>query len=253
MNTEIHISPNAESLAEFARQWLVDLIQKHCQTHAGPFTCALAGGSTPKRLYQLLSELPDGTIDWRRVVLLWGDERNYPKDHVDSNFRMVKENLLDHIDIPSQNILAVPNPGALPEVAAQQYEALLRRELQPAANGFPVVDCILLGMGEDVHTASLFPNTMALREESRWTVANHVPQLNTWRVTLTPPLINSASHVAFLLSGKEKRNALQTLWHGPTDPLLYPAQLIQPDTGQLWFLVDQAAVNQVKLPNSSAR
>jgi 6-phosphogluconolactonase len=249
MNTEIHISPTAESLAEFARQWLVDLIQEHGQTHDTPFTCALAGGSTPKRLYQLLSELPAGTIDWQRVVLLWGDERNFPKDHADSNFRMVKENLLDHIDIPGPNVLAVPNPGALPEVAAQQYEALLRRELKPAANGFPVINCILLGIGEDVHTASLFPHTTALREECRWTVANHVPQLNTWRVTLTPPLINSARHVAFLLSGKEKKNALQTLWHGPADPQLYPAQLVQPETGKLWFLVDQAAVNQVKLPD----
>ncbi len=249
MKPKIHITPTAQSLAEFACDWLVNLIEEHCRTHSAPFTLALSGGSTPKRLYQLLAELPVATIDWKRIVLVWGDERNFPKEHADSNFRMVKENLLDHIDIPPENILAVPNPGALPEVAAQQYEALLRKELSPGANGFPVIDCVLLGMGEDVHTASLFPQTMALRESSRWTVANHVPQHNTWRVTLTAPCINSARHVAFLLSGQGKESALQTLWYGPFDPQLYPAQLIQPTDGQLWFLADRAAVGKVELTN----
>ncbi len=248
MKPEIHISPNGEALAEFARQWLVNLIAKHSQAHSTPFVLALAGGSTPKRLYQLLAELPRDTIDWRQVVLVWGDERNFPKDHVDSNYRMVKESLLDKIDIPLKNILSVPNPGALPEVAAQQYEALLRRELKPSDNGFPNIDCVLLGIGDDVHTASLFPHTMALRERERWSMANHVPQLNTWRMTLTAPLINAARNVAFLISGKAKQAALQTLWHGPNDPQLYPAQLIQPTDGRLWFLVDKAAVGNTVLP-----
>lgn len=247
MNREVHISPDAESLAEFARQWLVELIHQHLQTHSTPFTLALSGGSTPKRLYQLLAELPAGAIDWRRIVLLWGDERNFPKDHADSNFRMIKEKLLDHIEIPAEHVLAVPNPGALPEVAAQQYEALLRRQLQPQANGFPAIDCVLLGIGDDGHTASLFPHTLALRETERWTVANHVPQLNTWRVTLTAPLINAARHVAFLVAGKSKQPALQAVWEGPADPQTIPSQMIQPEPGQLWFLLDQAAVGNLKL------
>ena len=249
MKPRIHITSNAQSLADSVCEWLVQLIHSHCSAHTSPFLLALAGGSTPKRLYQLLAQLPTGAIQWERVILVWGDERNFPKDHAESNFRMVKESLLEQIDIPQQNILAVPNPGALPEVAAQQYEALLRKELTPAENGFPAIDCVLLGIGEDVHTASLFPKTLALRESARWTVANHVPQLNTWRVTLTTPCINSARNVAFLLSGKEKKSALQTLWHGPFDPWLYPAQLIQPTDGQLHFFADQAAIGNVKLPS----
>ncbi len=249
MKPEIHITPTAQSLAESVREWLVQLINSHCGAHTSPFTLALAGGSTPKRLYQLLADLPTGVIAWERVVLVWGDERNFPKDHAESNFRLVKESLLEHIDIPQQNILAVPNPGALPEVAAQQYEALLRKELPSGKNGFPEMNCVLLGIGEDVHTASLFPRTMALRESSRWTVANHVPQLNTWRVTLTASCINAAHNVAFLLSGKAKKSALQTVWHGPFDAQVYPAQLIKPTNGQLWFFADQAAVGNLKLPS----
>lgn len=249
MKHEIQICANGEALAEFTRQWLLDLIDHHRQHASGPFRLGLSGGSTPKRLYQLLAHLPAGRIDWRQVILVWGDERNFPKDHAESNYRMVKESLLDHIDIPPENVLAVPNPGALPEVAAQQYEALLRRELPAAENGFPQLDCVLLGVGEDVHTASLFPRTMALRETERWTVANHVPQLNTWRVTLTAPLLNAARHVAFLLSGPSKQAPLQCLWYGPHDPQQFPAQLIQPQSGQLWFLVDRAAVENLKLPH----
>lgn len=249
MKQQIHISADGESLAEFARQWLLELIDLHTRSRSDRFTLALAGGSTPKLLYRLLAELPAGRINWENIVLVWGDERNFPKDHTESNYRMVKENLLDHIKIPRENILAVPNPGALPEVAAQQYEALLRNQLPSTDSGFPILDCILLGIGDDVHTASLFPQTVALRETSRWTVANHVPQLNTWRVTLTAPFINAARHVAFLLSGAAKQAALQTVWHGPVDPQQYPAQLIQPTQGELWFLADQAAVESVKLPH----
>lgn len=249
MKQMIHIEPDAESLAAYARDWLVGLINaRHADAGTAKFTLALSGGSTPKQLYQLLAQLPTGSVDWHRVLLVWGDERNVPADHADSNFRMVKENLLDHIDIPEENVLAVPDPGGEPRVVAERYEELLRSRLEPTSSGFPELNCVLLGMGEDVHTASLFPNTAALREATRWFVENHLPQLNTWRLTLTAPVINQATDVAFLLSGSGKRQALQKLWHAPYQPELYPSQLIRPTEGRLSFWVDKAAVEQVTLP-----
>lgn len=255
MKQTIHIEADAESLATFTRDWLVELMAaRHAALPTAKFSLALSGGSTPKRLYQLLAQLPAGSVDWQRVLLIWGDERHVPADHADSNYRMVNENLIEHIDIPSENVLAVPDPGGEPREVAERYEKLLRSRLETSSlevswGGFPVLDCVLLGMGEDVHTASLFPNTAALRESVRWVVENHVSQLNTWRFTLTAPLINQATDVAFLLSGSGKQQALEKLWHAPYQPELYPSQLIRPKTGRLSFFVDRAAVEQVTLPH----
>lgn len=253
MKSELHVSPDSESLACFARDWLVQSIQNTLASQSATFTLALSGGSTPRRLYQLLAELPEKTIDWKRVWLLWGDERNVAPEHADSNYRMVKENLLDHVAIPADNILSIPDPGGEPELAAEQYETLLRERLPSSPSGWPQVNCVLLGLGDDVHTASLFPQTTALAETSRWAVANHVPQLGCWRITLTAPLINAAGQVAFLLSGHSKQAALEKLWHAPRNPTLYPAQLIHPSNGQLWFLADEAAVASLALPQSVSR
>ncbi len=255
MQQFLHQEPDAESLAAFARDWLVERIaERHAASPTAQFRLALSGGSTPKRLYQLLAELPAGKVDWHRVLLIWGDERTVPADHSDSNYRMVRESLLEHIDIPSQNVLAVPEPGGDPQQAAEKYEALLREQLQPTnAAGFPTLDCVLLGMGEDVHTASLFPGTQAVQETTRWVVANHVPQLNTWRITLTAPLINSAARVAFLLSGSGKQAALEKLWHAEYQPEEYPSQLIRPSAGELWFLADKAALGQVSTPDAALK
>ncbi len=248
MQSEFHISPNAEALAAYARDWLVALITRHhANSTADRFTLALSGGSTPKRLYQLLAQLPPGTIDWSRVVLLWGDERNVPADHADSNYRMVRESLLQHIDIPASNVLSVPHSGSDARLAADAYQALLQHELH-WENGFPTLDCVLLGIGDDVHTASLFPGTAALHETERAIVANHVPQLDCWRITFTAPLINRARHVAFLLSGSGKQPALDQLWHADYQPEQYPSQLIRPSAGQLWFLADRAAIGDIALP-----
>ncbi len=255
MQQFLHVEPDAEALAVFARDWLVERIaERHAASPTALFRLALSGGSTPKRLYQLLAELPAGQIDWQRVLLIWGDERTVPADHSDSNYRMVRESLLDRIDIPSENVLAVPESGGDPQLAAEKYEALLREHLQPTnAAGFPTLDCVLLGMGEDVHTASLFPGTRALQENTRWVVENHVPQLDTWRITLTAPMINSAARVAFLLSGSGKQAALEKLWHADHQPEEYPSQLIRPTAGELWFLADKAALGQVSTPDEALK
>jgi 6-phosphogluconolactonase len=252
MITQLHLCQDAEALAQHARDWLVQLVLKHCAASQVPFSIALSGGSTPKHLYQLLAELPNGRLDWTRVLLLWGDERNVPIDDAASNFRMVSESLLDRIQIPQANVLGVPSPGGSPQAAAEDYERLLRTRLPLGEQAVPAIDCVLLGLGDDVHTASLFPGTAAVTEASRLVVANAVPQLDCWRMTMTAPLINAARSVAFLISGASKQQALAKLWHADLDPMQYPAQLIQPAGGQLCYFVDQAALGDTPPPATVA-
>ncbi|MEM7479348.1 MAG: 6-phosphogluconolactonase [Planctomycetota bacterium] len=220
------------------------------QSSSRPFVLALAGGSTPKRLYQLLAELPEGTINWSKVVLLWGDERNVPSDSEQSNFRMVRENLLDHVEIPADNILAVPDPGGEAKTAAAEYDALLRAKIVDEY-GSVNLDCALLGMGDDVHTASLFPGTTALAETEKLVVENWVEKLDCWRITLTAPTLNAASSVLFLIAGNAKQQALHLLWHGERDAQRYPSQLIQPASGELRFMLDEAAVGENRPPDGA--
>ncbi len=251
MSDQVHVCQDAESVALHACHWLVDQIgRQRLESPNSKFTLALAGGSTPKRLYQLLGELPAGTINWSQVVLVWGDERNVPLDHADSNYRLVKEALIDRIDIPGENILAVPDPGGDAEKAATRYEEQLRESLPTRGRKFPRLDCVLLGLGDDVHTASLFPHTSALAEKSRWVVANPVPKLKTSRITLTAPMLNAAKQVAFLMCGEGKSEALSLLWHAPNDTSLYPAKLIRPNNGSLAFILDKAAMGNIPLPGS---
>jgi 6-phosphogluconolactonase len=243
------LSNDSDQLAAQAHCWLVETIQQHQSTTESPFTLALAGGSTPKALYKLLAKHSvESKIDWTRVVLLWGDERNVPVEHADSNYRMVLESLICSVPIPPENILAISNPGGDAGDAAADYEKTLKCRLPTNEDGLGVIDCVLLGMGDDVHTASLFPQTSALHESKRWVVANHVPKLNTWRITLTAPLINAAKRIAFLIAGTAKTTALRTLWHGPHDPILYPSQMIQPQAGELTFFVDRPALGEVLPP-----
>ncbi len=249
MAKHVHICRDPEALASHARDWLVENIDRHSRESDTPFSIALSGGSTPKRLYQLLGELPSGRIPWSNVLLLWGDERNVPPDHHDSNFRMVRESLLDQIEIPAENVLAVPQPGGSAAEAAQQYEQVLRSRVPKSASGLLQVNAVLLGIGDDVHTASLFPGTAALQENQRWVVENWVEKFDTWRITLTAAALNAAKDVVFLISGEGKRDALSTLWHGPVDPVMYPAQLIQPHSGNLWFMLDRSAVGDTAMPD----
>ncbi len=252
MREVVHVCQDAESLALHVRHWLVDQIDRHFANPETnwPFSIALAGGSTPKRLYELISELPAGAIDWSRVLLLWGDERNVAQDHPESNYRMVKEALLDRIPIPAENVLAVPDPGGDARQAALKYERMLQEGIPGKKRKFPRIDCVLLGMGSDVHTASLFPGTAALKEKSRLVVANQVPQLGCSRITLTPPLLNAARHVAFVINGASKSEALSTLWHAPRDTNQFPAQLIRPSAGSLSFFLDKAIMGDIPLPES---
>jgi 6-phosphogluconolactonase len=234
MTIEIKVLSDPATLAREAADRLVALARSAIAAQ-GRFTVALSGGSTPKLLYEQLVARP---IEWPRVHVFWGDERCVPPDHPDSNYGMAQRALLSHIDIPAQNVHRLQ--GELdPAQAAQQYED----ELGIIFGTLPCFDVILLGMGTDAHTASLFPGTPAVREERRWVAAQYVEKLQAYRLTLTPPLINQAASVIFLIAGSDKAAALRSVWHDPYDPDRIPAQIVQRATGHVIWLVDQAAAH----------
>jgi 6-phosphogluconolactonase len=210
------------------------------------FLLCLAGGSTPKPLYELLATPPFATrIDWPRVHVFWGDERCVPPDHPESNYRMAREALLDHVQLPGTNVHRIRGEDE-PSKAAAAYEELLAtffgsREILPQAS----FDLVLLGMGADGHTASLFPGSAAARETRRWVVAIPGPQPGHWRVSLTPVLLNTAEDVTFLVSGANKADRLKDVLED-RGPDLLPAQLIRPTHGALLWVVDTAAAARLR-------
>ena len=203
----------------------------------GRFSVVLAGGSTPKATYEVLAaEEFSQRINWENVHIFWGDERMVPPDHPESNYLMANNALLKHIPIPKKQIYRIP--GEIdPKEAARAYELFL---LKHFGNEQPRFDLILLGLGEDGHTASLFPGTTGLRDTQRWVIANYVRKLSSWRLTLSRTAINSASNVTFLVSGENKAESLHRVLASRYEPESLPAQFVRP-TGQLRWMVDAAA------------
>jgi 6-phosphogluconolactonase len=248
----IKVYPDAWRLAHAAADHIVLLAGEAIASH-GRFAVALAGGSTPKAAYALLATDEYATrVDWSRVHIFWGDERCVPPDHPDSNYRMAREALLDHVPLPAENVHRMR--GELePGQAAREYEAVLRTFFSPSgADGeaqgetlFPSFDLILLGMGDDGHTASLFPGTVAIHEQTRWVVAQRVEKLEAWRITLTPVVINAAANVTFVVSGAGKAERLRQVLNGPRQPDVLPAQVVDPDSGRLYWLVDGSAASSL--------
>lgn len=239
MKPEIVVLADLSAVANEAAGRIVRLARESIAAQ-GRFTIALSGGSTPRALYVLLAskEYRD-RIEWDRALVFWGDERCVPPDHADSNYRLAHETLLSKVSIPSGSVHRVMGE-ADPEHAAMLYEQIVRREV-PARDGVPAFDLILLGMGPDGHTASLFPGTTAPRETHRLVAANDVPQLNAHRITFTVPLINAAANVMFLVAGDDKADALRAVLEGEFKPDVFPAQMVRPANGQLMWLVDRAA------------
>jgi 6-phosphogluconolactonase len=218
----------------------------------GRFTVALSGGTTPRDLFQILAALPyHDSLDWSKVYIFFGDERTVPPGDPDSNFRMADETLLSQVPIPPENIFRMRGE-APPAEAAAEYARQLRDFFHLSQAGgaspesYPRLVLVLLGMGPDGHTASLFPGTAALQERSKPVTHNFVPKLNTNRLTLTAPAINRAANIIFLVAGDSKAPALKEVLEGEYQPQVYPSQLIRPSQGQLIFLVDQAAAAQLK-------
>jgi 6-phosphogluconolactonase len=207
----------------------------------GRFTAALSGGKTPVALYTLLAKAPYMPhLPWARVHLFWGDERCVPPDHADSNYRMTRESLLDHVPIPPANIHRMPGEMD-PAEAAARYEERLREFFVTHGDGFPVFDFFLLGLGEDGHTASLFPGTRSIRESARWVVGHYVDAQKGWRITLTPPVINAARMVAFIVAGAGKAAVMKEILEGPFRPDTLPAQIVRPAGGDLVWMLDREA------------
>lgn len=211
----------------------------------GRFTIALSGGSTPRNLYTLIAANASASLPWAQMFFFWGDERHVPPRDPDSNYRMANETLLSKVPVPAANIFPIPAENPDPSAAAQVYEQTLRKFFASASGEFPRFDLILLGMGPDGHTASLFPETAVLQEKSRLVVDNWVEKLGASRITLTLPVLNAARCVLFLVSGTDKAAALHEVLEGNAPSEKYPARLVQPSDGKLIWFVDRAAASEL--------
>ena len=238
----IHIFDDLEALSEGAAELLTELAAR--STDEGrSFSVALSGGETPRRTYELLASSPHrGRIEWATIHVFWGDERCVPSDHPASNARMARESLLDHVPIPGENVHLVQG-AAPPSEASLLYERTLRRHF---AGDTPRFDLVFLGMGEDGHTASLFPDAAVLDERRRLAVDVRAPGNGLPRITLTLPVFNSARNVCFLIAGEHKARTLATVLEGPRRRASLPAQRVAPERGELRWYVDRAAASALE-------
>jgi 6-phosphogluconolactonase len=231
----VHFYSSSEELSAAAAREFATRAEEAIEER-GRFAVVLAGGSTPETMYGILARDYIDRIDWRKVYIFFGDERSVPPHHGDSNLKMASEVLLDHVPVGNVHRIRGELP---PDEAAEAYEEELRTSFR--TEDVPRFDLILLGLGSDGHTASLFPWTPALEVQDRWVVANPVPRLDTTRITLTVPVINAARAVIFLVEGEDKAEAVREVLEGDADPRAYPAKLIQTPGGPEWMLDRSAA------------
>ena len=235
---ELHILGSTEEVAQ-AKAKFVAALAEECLGTRSRFTIALSGGSTPRRLYQILASPPYAEgLAWSRWHIFWSDERCVPPDHKDSNFRMAREAMLDHVPIPPAQVYRMRGEVA-PEEAAKEYEDIVLDSFQTPAPSF---DLVLLGVGDDGHTASLFPGSKALRENQRLVVASWAPSLRVHRITFTLPLINAAKVVAFLDTDESKAEVLRRVLEPAPQEDVLPSAMVRPTQGTVhWFLTKEAA------------
>jgi 6-phosphogluconolactonase len=222
----IRIFENSRELARGAAEHFVTLAQKDS------FTVALSGGSTPKILYQVLAEEFREQIPWSTTQFFWSDERHVPPDHPDSNYHMAHEALLSRVPVPESNVHRVRSENPSAQEVADEYEKII----------VPRLDLILLGLGTDGHTASIFPGSDVLHEMKRLVAAPWVEKLNTYRITMTLPLLNNGASILFLVSGAEKAQIVKEVLEGPK---IYPAQFVQPTNGELIWMLDRDAARNL--------
>jgi len=233
----IQVFKDTEELSKTAADLFAQTARKAVKEQ-GRFTVALTGGSSPAQLYTLLSQAPYlQQIPWEQTYVFWGDERWVPLTDDRSNYKMAFDTLLNKVPVPSNQIFPMWGKTSLNEFA-QQYEDQLQHHLN---NNVPQFDLILLGMGDDGHTASLFPHTAVLDEKERRVQAYYLEPQSMYRITLTAPVINLAKKIIFLTYGDKKAHALYEVLEGERNPAKYPAQLIQPIKGEVFWLVDDAA------------
>ncbi len=230
-----------EALGTYAADLFAELSENHIKKK-GRFNVALSGGSTPKILYKKLVELYGDEIHWSYIDFFWSDERYVPFDHPDSNGGMAYTHLLAPLDIDKGQYFPAPTADDDPHRSAMQYEQTIRRYFNAPAHT-PSFDLIFLGMGDDGHTASLFPGTKALRETRRLVAANWVDKPEAWRITFTYPLLNKAKQVIFLVSGSDKAAIVKDILH--EGGRKYPAAFVNPQQGKLLWLLDAAAAQEL--------
>lgn len=242
MGTQVKIVPDNAMLAQTAAQEFHRLAEAAVQER-GRFSVALSGGNTPRAVFSLLAS-EHKQLPWDRIHIFFGDERHVPPDHPDSNFRMANESLLSRVPIPEKNVHRI-RAELEADAAATEYEQELREFFHLINHDWPCFDLIFLGIGDDGHTASLFPGSKALTESSRRVVANWVEKFQTFRITVTFPVLNHASEVVFMVSGAGKAQILSEVLRPGARK--YPAQSVQPEKGQLLWLVDQGAGSLLRL------
>ena len=242
MQRDVRILTSLEAIAKRAAQEFVQAATA-AVSEKGSFSVALSGGSTPKALYSLLANDAGlrAQIPWDKMLVCFGDERSVGPDHPDSNYRMAAETMLSKVPLKGDQVFRINGEYKDTERAALEYEQALRMSLKIAERQFPRFDLVFLGMGNEGHTASLFPGTKALHETKRMVVRNWVGKLYTERITLTAPAINNAARIIFLIPGADKSLALKGVLEGPYEPEQLPAQMIQPSNGKLLWLVDTVA------------
>jgi 6-phosphogluconolactonase len=244
-SVHIAIYPDIHTLSQQAAQYIVRIASESIVTR-GRFTIALSGGTTPRELYSLLGSEPyRSQIDWKLVHIFWGDERCVPADSPDSNYHMAYEVLLSKIPIPALQIHRMPADQPDRDAASQEYSVEMQRTF--GTNGIPNFDLIQLGMGPEGHTASLFPHQPSLHEQQRLVMPVSVPKPPPDRLTFTPPLLNAARNILFLVSGSEKADALQAVLEGAYQPDEYPAQIVRPASGEVVWMVDKNAAQNIRI------
>src|SRR6266436_3176262 len=241
-NREVRILADANSIAQTAAAEFLEAAQQ-AVSEKGLFSVALAGGSTPKALYGLLATNPllQAKVPWSKIQFFFGDERHVTPTDEESNFRMAEEAMLGKAPVDPKQVHRIKGEKRNAAQAAEEYEQDLRASFRLQAGEFPRFDLVLLGMGPEGHTASLFPGTKALKEERRLVVSNWVGKFYTDRITLTPPVLNNAARVIFMVHGEEKSPALKAVLEGPYEPDQLPAQIIKPREGKVLWLVDPSA------------
>lgn len=239
---EIRILADANGIAQTAAAEFLEAAQEAIR-EKDSFHVALAGGSTPRTLYRLLTNNPvlQAMVPWRKTQFFFGDERHVPPDDPESNFRMATEAMLGRAPVDARQVHRIKGETRNAAQAAEEYEDDLRASFRVADGRLPRFDLVLLGMGREGHTASLFPGTNALKEERRLVVSNWVGKLYTERITLTPPVLNNAARVLVMVQGAEKAPALKAVLEGPYEPNQLPVQIINPVEGKLLWLVDPSA------------
>jgi 6-phosphogluconolactonase len=243
MNPEVF--KNAEQLSHALAEWITSLIEETL-TRQEQFSLVLSGGSTPKKLHILLASSPyKDRIDWKKIHIFFGDERAVPLDDDRNNARMAFDTLLNKVPVPPEQI-HIMDTDLSPEAAAMEYEEELCEFFGTDILPVKTFDLVLLGMGDDGHTLSLFPGTPVIYEEKSWVSSFFLKSQNMYRITLTKNIVNRAKHIVFMISGKEKANALHEVVEGARNPDLYPAQVILPTSGELHFFMDEAAASLLR-------